>query len=51
MFDSENTERFFEYIGGEIPGFDYKFETDSKSQYEATKETFYQQSTTQNAVK
>ncbi len=50
MLTSDETEWFFEYIGRPVPGSEYKFVTESKEQYEKTKEAFYWRHTTTNST-
>lgn len=50
MLTSDETEWFFEYVGDSLPGFEYKFVTESKEMYRDMKEAFYQRNTTTNAT-
>lgn len=48
MLTSDETEVFFEYVGEPVPGYEYKFVTEGKRQYERAKEAFYRRHTTTN---
>lgn len=50
MLTSDETEWFFQYVGQPVPGYRYKFATDSKAQYREMKEAFYRRNTTTNAT-
>jgi hypothetical protein len=47
MLTSDETEWFFDYVGDAPSGFEYKFVTESKEQYQESKREFYRNSTTQ----
>lgn len=47
MLTSDESEWFFDYVGKPAPGFKYKFTTQSKGEYENSKEEFYRNCTTQ----
>lgn len=50
MLTADETEWFFEYVGEPVPGYEYKFATESKQQYREMKEAFYRRNTTENAT-
>jgi hypothetical protein len=50
MLTSDETEWFFDYVGDPVPGYEYKFATESKEMYRELKEAFYQRHTTTNAT-
>ncbi len=47
MLTSDETEWFFDYVGAPPSGFEYKFVTGSKEEYQSSKREFYTNSTTQ----
>jgi hypothetical protein len=50
MLTTDETEWFFQYVGDSLPGFEYKFATESREIYRELKEAFYRRNTTTNAT-
>jgi hypothetical protein len=50
MLTTDEAEWFFQYVGDSLPGFEYKFATESKEMCRELKEAFYLRNTTTNAT-